>query len=121
MLWKITCTAAILAMSLGATPYAHGQVPPQNAAKFAEVYARVETIFGGPEGFQKAFEDARAEQARMEGALQLSINLEARLRANNAIPSADIYLKTANSCVRRLNTCAPCSRNSKLSTRRSTR
>lgn len=75
---------------------ASAQVLPHNAKKFGEVYAEVEAIFGGAEGFQKAFEEARAEQARMEGALQLSLNLEARLRANNAIESADIYLNSAN-------------------------
>lgn len=96
MLWKIACAAAILATSLHATPFASAQVPAHNAAKFAEVYAEIEKIFGGPEAFQKAFEDARAEQARMEGALQLSLNLEARFRANNAIKNADIYLNAAN-------------------------
>lgn len=96
MLWKIACAAAILAAGLHVTPCASAQVPAHNAAKFAEVYARVEAIFGGPEAFQKAFEDARAEQARMEGALQLSLNLEARFRANNSVKNADIYLNAAN-------------------------
>jgi len=96
MLWKIACTAAILATSFNATPCASAQVPAHNAAKFAEVYAEIEKIFGGPEAFQKAFEDARAEQARMECALKLSLNLEARFRANNSIKNADIYLNAAN-------------------------
>jgi hypothetical protein len=96
MLWKIACAATILTTGLHATPCASAQVPAHNAAKFAEVYAEIEKIFGGPEAFQKAFEDTRIEQARMEGALQLSLNLEARFRANNSIKNADIYLNAAN-------------------------
>lgn len=88
--------AAMLAALYLAAPGVSAQLLPHNAAKFAEVFAGVETIFGGRDGFQKAHEDARAEQARMEGALQLSLNLEARFRANNRVDLADIYLNAAN-------------------------
>lgn len=91
----VCVAAAMVAASLIGTP-AIAQVAPHNAAKFAEVFAEVEGIFGGRDAFQKAYEDARAEQARMEGALQLSLNLEARFRANNRADLADIYLKAAN-------------------------
>lgn len=91
----IRVAAAMLAAGLIGTPAA-AQVAPHNAAKFAEVFAEVESIFGGRDAFQKAYEDARAEQARMEGALQLSLNLEARLRANNRAAQADIYINAAN-------------------------
>lgn len=97
MLWKTACTAAMLATGLYAAAPASAQVPPHNAKKFGEVYVEIEKIFSGPEAFQKAFEDARAEQARMEGAPQLSINLEARFRANGATAPADIYRKAADS------------------------
>lgn len=89
--------AATLAAAWLAAPFASAQVAPHNAAKFAEVFAQVEDIFGGRDAFQKAYEDARAEQARMEGALQLSLNLEARFRANDRADLADIYLKAGNS------------------------
>ena len=91
----IAAFAAVLSLMLTCA-VAIAQVLPHNTAKFAEVYAQVEEIFGGAAGFQKAFEDARAEQARMEGALQISLNLEARLRANDSAKSADIYLNAAN-------------------------
>lgn len=91
----VRCLLCLSAISLLAAT-AHAQVRPENAAKFAEVFAEVEAIFGGRDAFQTAYDEARAEQARMEGALQLSLNLEARFRANNSIPSADIYLKAAN-------------------------
>ena len=97
MFSKMAGMAAMLAIAPCAAQYASAQVPSHNAKKFGEVYAQIENIFGGPEAFQKAFEDARAEQARMEGALQLSLNLEARFRANGATAPADIYLKTINS------------------------
>ncbi len=90
------CMTALLVASLLAPPGALAQVAPHNAKRFAEVFAELEAIFGGRDAFQKAYEDARAEQARVEGALQLSLNLEARFRANNAISSADIYLNAAN-------------------------
>lgn len=92
---KHVCVAALLAAGLIGVQ-ATAQVAPHNAAKFAEVFAEVENIFGGRDSFQKAYEDARAEQARMEGALQLSLNLETRFRANNAATLADIYLNAAN-------------------------
>ncbi|MEQ1784977.1 MAG: hypothetical protein ABMA14_26830 [Hyphomonadaceae bacterium] len=94
---KHICMAAMLVAAWLAAPGASAQVAPHNAAKFAEVFAKVEAIFGGRDGFQKAYEDARAEQARMEGALQLGLNLEARFRANNRPDLADIYLNAANS------------------------
>lgn len=93
---KHLCAAAMTALGLLGAP-AMAQVPSHNATKFAEVFAEVETIFGGRDAFQKAYEDARAEQARMEGALQLSLNFEARFRANNRADLADIYLKAGNS------------------------
>jgi hypothetical protein len=93
---KHICTAAMLAAFCLAAPGASAQLPPHNAAKFAEVFAEVETTFGGRDGFQKAYEDARAEQARVEGALQLSLNIEARFRANDRADLADIYLKAGN-------------------------
>jgi hypothetical protein len=93
---KQICMAAMLATLCLAAPVAYAQVAPHNAAKFEEVFAEVESIFGGRDAFQKAYEDARAEQARMEGALQLSLNLEARFRANNRADLADIYLNAAN-------------------------
>ncbi|MEQ1610093.1 MAG: hypothetical protein ABL956_14150 [Hyphomonadaceae bacterium] len=96
MLWKTAGGAALLATGLLAATPASAQVPAHNSKKFGEVYAEIEEVFGGPESFQKAFEDARAEYARMEGALQLSLNLEARLRANNSAKSADIYLNAGN-------------------------
>lgn len=89
--------AAMLATAWLAAPGASAHVAPHNAAKFAEVFAEVEAIFGSRDAFQKAYEDARAEQARMEGALQLSLNFEARFRANNRADLADIYLKAGNS------------------------
>ena len=91
----ISMAAMLAALNLAA-PGVSAQVLPHNAAKFAEVFAEVESIFGGRDGFQKAYEDARAEQARMEGALQLSLNIEARFRANDRADLADIYLKAGN-------------------------
>jgi hypothetical protein len=90
------CGTALLVAGLLAPAEAMAQVAPHNAERFAEAFAKVEAAFGGRDAFQKAYEDARAEQARVEAALQLSLNLEARFRANNAIPSADIYLNAAN-------------------------
>jgi|GEM_PF-3546693 len=75
---------------------AFAQPAPDKAAKVADTYAKSVEIFGGQDKLQAAFEEARAEQVRVEGALQLSLNLEARLRANNAAASADIYLKAAD-------------------------
>lgn len=96
MLGRFTGVAVALA-ACAFLASASAQVPAHNAAKFAEVYAKVEEIFGGPAGFQTAFEAARAEQARVEGALQLSLNLEQRFRANGATEPADIYLGASNS------------------------
>lgn len=87
---------AVLSAGLLLGPIAGAQVPAHNAEKFASVYAQVVEIFGGQAAFQTAYEEARAEQARVETALQLSLNLEARFRANNAVKSADIYLNAAN-------------------------
>ena len=91
----IATLGALVAFALSPTD-ALAQVLPQNAVKFAAAYVKVEEVFGGPAGFQKAFEDARAEHARLEGALQISVNLEARLRANDNAKAADIYLNAAN-------------------------
>ncbi len=88
----LAATSAALAPGLAA----QAQVPAHNAERFASAYARMVEVFGGQEAFQKAYEEARAEQARVETALQLSLNLEARFRANDAIKSADIYLNAAN-------------------------
>ncbi len=85
-----------MTLTVLAAPAAAAQVPAYNAAAFTKTYAQVVDIFGGQEKFQAAYEEARAEQARMEGALQLSLNLEARLRANNNAKAADIYLNAAN-------------------------
>lgn len=45
---------------------------------------------------QASFEEARAEQARMEVALKLSENIEAQFRANGATAAADIHRKAAD-------------------------
>lgn len=87
---------AALSAGLLSGPAAQAQVPAHNAEKFASAYARMVEIFGGQDAFQAAYEEARAEQARVETALQLSLNIEARFRANNATKGADIYLNVAN-------------------------
>lgn len=89
-------TLAALLLAVVTAPAVAAQVPTHNSAAFTKAYADVVKTFGSQEKFQIAYEEARAEQARVEGALQLSLNLEARFRANNAIPSADTYLKVAN-------------------------
>jgi hypothetical protein len=93
MSWKAG-VAGVALLALGDSALA--QVPAHNAQKFGEVFAQVEEIFGGRDALQTAFEQARAEQARMEGALQLSLNLEQRFRANGAVEPADIYRNAAN-------------------------
>lgn len=87
---------AAMALVALAVPAAVAQVPAHNAAAFTKAYAQVVDVFGGQEKFQASYEEARAEQARVEGALQLSLNLEARFRANNSTKAADIYLNAAN-------------------------
>jgi len=84
-------TVAALLLAVVTAPVVAAQVPTHNAAAFTKAYADVMKIFGSQEKFQTAY-----EEARVEGALQLSLNLEVRFRANNAIPSADTYLKVAN-------------------------
>jgi len=91
---RIAAVAALIAFS---APSALPQVPAHNRANFDKAWAQIIEIFEGQDKLQAAYEEARAEQARMEAALQLSLNLEARLRANNSIKGADIYLNAANS------------------------
>lgn len=89
--------AAVAALVAFSAPLAVPQVPAHNRANFDKTWARIVEIFEGQDKLQAAYEEARAEQARTEGALQLSLNLEARFRANNSLKNADSYLNAANS------------------------
>lgn len=96
MLIRHACQIVIWGLVALAGPTSEAQVPAHNAEAFAKTWSGVVEIFEGQDRFQAAFEEARAEQARVEGALQLSLNLEARFRANDAVKAADIYLNAAN-------------------------
>lgn len=92
----VMLAAVMLAIAICPTHMAAAQAPAHNEATFAKTYARVVEIFGGQEALQAAYEEARAEQARVEGALQISINMEMRLRENGRADMATIYTNAAN-------------------------
>lgn len=94
---RLMGAAMLVAASLTFVSGASAELSADKAKAVAEAYSKSVALFGSQEKLQADYEEARAEQARVEGALQLSLNLEARLRANNATQGADIYLNAANS------------------------
>lgn len=95
---RVAAIAVLVALGFSSAPVpaAWAEVPAHNRANFDKAWTRIVDVFGGEAQFQAAYEEARAEQARVEGALQISLNLEARFRANNSPGNADIYLNAAN-------------------------
>ena len=93
---KYACSAIMLGIALCTVQTGMAQAPTRNAAAFAKAYGEIVERFGGQEAFQASYEEARLQQAHTEGALQISINMEKRLRENGRADAADIYLTTAN-------------------------
>lgn len=83
---RIICVA-IVASLLAAQALA--QTPHPRAAEIAGMIARLNEAVGGPAALQKVYDDARSQQARIDGALALAAALEPAFRAGTRPEIAD--------------------------------